>query len=169
MLTDDIVCNTRGGNGVLDNRRIRVFSEGVPATETEAQARGRRTVGGENDGPSRQLARYIKEVAELYLNDFEVTLVFRRDRYGRGGDHIPFNERGFAAVRLTEPNEDFDRQHQKVEVKDGQTTGDVVERVDFEYVAQVARVNASLLASLALAPAPPRDPRFGTGRQEYDT
>lgn len=169
MLTDDIVGNTHGGNGVRDNRRIRVFSEGVAATETEAQARVRRTVGGENDGPSRQLARYIKEVAELYQPDFEVTLVFRRDRYGRGGDHIPFNERGFAAVRLTEPNEAFDRQHQKVEVRDGVAYGDVVEKVDFDYVARVARVNASLLGSLALAPAPPSDPRFGTGRQEYDT
>ncbi len=169
MLTDDIVGNTRGGNGVVDNRRVRVFSEGIPATETEAQARVRRSVGGENDGPSRQLARYLKEVAELYQPDFEVTLVFRRDRYGRGGDHIAFNDRGFAAVRLTEPNEDFDRQHQRVEVRDGVPFGDVVERVDFPYVARVARVNASLLASLALAPAPPADLRFGTGRQEYDT
>ncbi len=169
MLTDDIVGNTQGGNGVHDNRRVRVFSEGVPATETEAQARVRQSVGGENDGPSRQLARYIKEIAELYVPNFEVTLVFRRDRYGRGGDHTPFNQRGFAAVRLTEPNENFDRQHQRVEVRDGVRLGDVVDQVDFPYVAQVARVNASLLASLALAPAPPADPRFGTGRQEYDT
>ena len=169
MITDDIVGNTQGGNGIRDNRRIRVFSEGIPTTETEAQARVRRSVGGENDGPSRQLARYLKEVAELYQPDFEVTLVFRRDRYGRGGDHIAFNERGYPAVRLTEPNEDFDRQHQKVEVRDGVPYGDVLERVDFPYISRVARVNASLLASLALAPAPPRDPRFGTGRQEYDT
>ncbi len=169
MITDDIVGNTQGGNGARDNRRIRVFSEGVPVAETEAQAKVRRAVGGENDGPSRQLARYIKEVAELYQPDFEVTLVFRRDRYGRGGDHSPFNEHGYAAVRLTEPNEDFDRQHQRVEVKDGVPFGDVVERVDFPYVCRVARVNASLMASLALAPAPPAEPRFGTARQEYDT
>ncbi len=169
MLTDDIVGNTLGGNGVRDNRRIRVFSEGIPANETEAQARVRKSIGGENDGLSRQLARYLKEVAELYQPDFEVTLVFRRDRYGRGGDHIPFNELGFAAVRLTEPNEDFDRQHEKVEVRDGIPYGDVLERVDFPYVSRVARVNASLLASLAMAPAPPAEPRFGTGRQEYDT
>ena len=169
MLTDDIVGNTHGGNGVHDNRRVRVFSEGIPATETEAQARARRSIGGENDGPSRQLARYIKEAAELYIPDFEVTLVFRQDRYGRGGDHIPFNQRGFAAVRLTEPNENFDRQHQKVEVVDGVPLGDVLEGVDFPYVAQVARVNASLLASLALAPAPPANPRFATARQGYDT
>lgn len=169
MMTDDIVGNTHGGNGVHDNHRVRVFSEGVPEDETEAQARIRRAVGSENDGPSRQLARYIKEAAELYVPDFEVTLVFRRDRYSRGGDHTPFNQRGYAAVRLTEPNENFDRQHQKVEVVDGKNFGDVPEWVDYPYVAQVARVNASLLASLALAPAPPSRARFGTARQEYDT
>ncbi len=169
MLTDDIVGNTQGGNGIHDNRRIRVFSEGIPANETAAQAKVRGSVGGENDGPSRQLARHLKEFAELYQPNFEVTLVFRRDRYGRGGDHIPFNDRGFAAVRLTEPNEAFDRQHQKVEVRDGIAYGDVVEKVDFPYVSKVARVNASLLASLALAPAPPSELKFGTGRQEYDT
>ena len=98
-----------------------------------------------------------------------MTLVFRRDRYGRGGDHIPFNERGYAAVRFTEPNENFDRQHKKVETVDGVDFGDVVDRVDFAYVAQVARVNAAALASLALAPASPTEVRFGTGRQEYDT
>ena len=169
MITDDIVGNTQGGNGTRDNRRLRVFSEGIPTSETEAEAKTRRSVGGENDGPSRQLARYLKEVAELYQPDFEVTLIFRRDRYGRGGDHIAFNERGYPAVRLTEPNEDFDRQHQKVEIREEIPYGDVLERVDFPYVSRVARVNASLLASLALAPAPPRDPHFGTGRQEYNT
>ena len=169
MLTNDIVGNTHGGNGARDNRRVRVFSEGVPSAETEAQARLRRSIGGENDGPSRQLARQIKDLAELYQDDFEVTLVFRRDRYGRGGDHIPFNERGYAAVRLTEPNEDFSRQHQKVEVRDGVAYGDVPDRVDYLYVARVARVNASLLAGLALAPAPPSEARFATARQEYDT
>jgi hypothetical protein len=169
MITNDIVGNTHGGNGINDSRRVRVFSEGVPSNESEAQARSRRSVGGENDGPSRQLARFIKEAGELYLNDFEVTLVFRRDRYGRGGDHIPFNERGCAAVRFTEPNENFDRQHKKVEKVDGVEFGDVVQQVDFAYVAQVARVNATALASLALAPAPPTDVRFGTSRQGYDT
>jgi hypothetical protein len=169
MLTDDIVGNTLGGNGVRDNRRLRVFSEGIASDETEAQARLRRAQGGENDGPSRQLARYVKESAERDVPGFEVTLVFRRDRYGRGGDHIPFNERGYAAVRLTEPNEDFDRQHQRVERRGGVDTGDVVERVDFAYVAQVARVNASVLANLALAPAPPKAVRLATAGQDYDT
>ena len=169
MLTNDIVGNTQGGNGVRENRRLRVFSEGVPSNESEAQARLRRSVGGENDGLSRQLARYLKDVAEHAMPDFEVTLVFRRDRYGRGGDHIPFNERGYAAVRLTEPNENFNRQHEKVEVRDGVAYGDVIEHVDFDYVSRVARVNASLMINLALAPAAPAEFRFGSARQSYDT
>jgi hypothetical protein len=169
MFTNDIIGNTFGGNGVRDSRRVRLFSEGVPSSETEAETRSRQSVGGENDSASRQLARYIKEVGERYLNGFEVTLVFRRDRYGRGGDHIPFLQRGFAAVRFTEPNEDFARQHQKIREENGVKYGDVVEMVDFPYVARVARVNAASLASLALAPAPPSGVRFKSARQEYDT
>lgn len=169
MITNDIIGNTLGGNGVRENRRVRVFSEGVPSNETEGQARLRQSVGGENDGASRQLARYVKEVAERYLPGMTVTLVFRRDRHGRGGDHIPFNERGYAAVRLTEPNEDFNRQHERVETRDGIDYGDVVERVDFDYVTEVTRVNAATLASLALAPPPPTEVRFGSARQGYDT
>jgi hypothetical protein len=169
MFTNDIIGNTLGGNGVRDNRRVRLFSEGVPTAETAAEARTRQSVGGENDSPSRQLARYIKEMGERYLNNFEVTLVFRRDRYGRGGDHIPFLERGWAAVRFTEPNEDFTRQHQRVREENGIKYGDVPEMVDFDYVAQVTRVNAAALAGMALAPAAPSGVRFRTARQEYDT
>lgn len=169
MFTNDIIGNTFGGNGVRDNRRVRVFSEGVPTTETEAEARARQSVGGENDGPSRQLARYIKEVGERYLNNFEVTLVYRRDRYGRGGDHNAFLQQGFPAVRFTEPNEDFTRQHQRVREENGIKYGDVFEMVDPAYVAQVARINAIAMASMALAPAPPSGVQFKTGRQEYDT
>jgi Peptidase family M28 len=169
MFTNDIIGNTSGGNGVRDNRRVRLFSEGVPSDESPAEARTRQAVGGENDGASRQLARYIKEIGERYVANFDVTLVFRRDRYGRGGDHIPFLQRGWPAVRFTEPNEDFARQHQRVRVENGIRYGDVVEMVDFTYVAQVARVNAAALAALALAPTPPAGVRFLTGRQEYDT
>jgi hypothetical protein len=169
MFTNDIVGNTLGGNGVRDNARLRLFSEGVPSTETEAEARIRQSVGGENDSPSRQLARYIKEAAERYLNNFEVTLVFRRDRYGRGGDHIPFIQRGFPAVRFTEPNEDFTRQHQRVREENGIKYGDVIEMVDFPYIAQVARVNAAAMASMALAPAAPVGVGFKSARQEYNT
>ena len=169
MFTNDIIGNTLGGNGVRDTRRVRVFSEGIPTTETEAEARARQSNGGESDGPSRQLARYIKEVGEKYVNNFEVTLIFRKDRYGRGGDHNAFLQQGFAAVRFTEPNEDFTRQHQKIREQNGIKYGDVVEMVDFAYIAQVARINASALASMALAPAPPTNVAFKTGRQEYDT
>jgi hypothetical protein len=169
MFTNDIVGNTLGGNGVRDNARVRVFSEGVPSTETEAEARARQSVGGENDGVSRQLARYIKEVGERYVNNFEVTLVFRRDRYGRGGDHNAFLQRGYPAVRFTEPNEDFTRQHQRVREENGIKYGDVIEMVDFAYIAQVARVNAAAMASLALAPAAPAGVGFKSARQEYNT
>ena len=169
MFTNDIIGNTSGGNGVRDNRRVRLFSEGVPSNETEAEARTRQSVGGENDGHSRQLARYIKEVGERYLPNFEVTLIFRRDRYGRGGDHNAFLQRGFAAVRFTEPNEDFTRQHQKVREENGIKYGDVPEMVDFAYVAQVARVNAAAMATMALAPAAPTGVSFKSARQEYDT
>ena len=169
MFTNDIVGNTLGGNGVRDNQRVRVFSEGVPSVENEAGARQRQSTGGENDSTSRQLARFIKETGERYLNGFQVTLVFRRDRYGRGGDHIPFLEKGWPAVRFTEPNEDFTRQHQKIREVNGIKYGDVSEMVDYGYVAQVARVNAASLASLAFAPASPAGVRFRSGRQEYDT
>src|SRR5262245_56282698 len=169
MFTNDIVGNTLGGNGVRDNARIRLFSEGVPSNETEAEARIRQSVGGENDSPSRQLARYIKEAAERYLNNFEVTLVFRRDRYGRGGDHNPFLQRGYPAVRFTEPNEDFTRQHQRIREENGIKYGDVIEMVDFPYIAHVARVNASAMASMALAPAAPSGASFRSSRQEYNT
>ena len=168
MITNDIVGNTLGGNGVRDNARLRVFSEGVPSNETPAEARLRQSVGGENDSPSRQLARYIKEIAEQYLNNFEVTLVFRRDRYGRGGDHIPFLQAGYPAVRFTEPNEDFNRQHQRVREENGVKYGDVIEMVDFGYIAKVTQVNAATVAGIALAPAAPAGVGFKSARQQYD-
>lgn len=169
MFTNDIIGNTNGGNGAKDNTRVRLFSEGIATTETEAEARTRRSVGGENDGPSRQLARYIIEVAKRYLPSFSVTPVYRRDRYGRGGDHIPFLQNGYPAVRFTEPNEAFTRQHQKVRTENGIKYGDTPDMVDFEFAAQVARVNAASLASLASAPASPTGVTFKTSRQEYDT
>jgi hypothetical protein len=169
MLSNDIVGNIRGGEGGTSNQIVRVFSEGVPAGETEAQKRIREVMGGENDSPSRQLARYIQETAFKYLPDFQVMMVFRRDRHGRGGDHSAFNENGFAAVRLSEFHEDFRHQHQTPRIEGGVQFGDLPEFVSPDYVAQVGRINAATLASLALAPAAPRDVRFGTGRQAYDT
>ena len=168
MFTNDIVGNTHGGNGVHDDARVRVFSEGVPTVESPVQLQARQSTGGENDGPSRQVARYVDDVARPYLPNFDVTMVWRRDRFGRGGDHIPFNRQGFAAVRFTEPNEHFDRQHQDVRTENGKPYGDVVEHVDFTYIAKVARVNLVALASMARAPA-----RVGNvtidPKLEYDT
>src|SRR5262249_40584271 len=151
------------------DRSVRVFSEGVPSNETTAEAAVRRSVGGENDSPSRQLARFIKEAGERNVRGFKVTLVYRRDRYGRGGDHIPFLERGYPAVRFTEPNEDYRPQHQNVRTENGVQYGDLPEFVDFEYVARVARVNAAALAALALAPAAPRNAGLVTRRLTSDT
>jgi hypothetical protein len=169
MFTNDIVGNTLGGNGVRDRRTVRVFSEGVPSTETPEEATVRRSVGGENDSPSRQLARFIKEIGERYVPHMKVMMVYRRDRYGRGGDHIPFLERGFGAVRFTEPNEEFRHQHQNVRTENGIKFGDLPEFVDYPYVANVARVNAANLAMLALAPARPRNVAILTARLSNDT
>ena len=156
MFTNDIVGNTLGGNGLRDRGRVRVFSEGVPSNETPAEATTRRSVGGENDSASRQLARFIKETSDAFVPQMKVMMVYRRDRYGRGGDHIPFLERGYPAVRFTEVNEDFRHQHQNVRTENGVQYGDLPQFVDFAYVANVARVNAASLAMLAYAPARPK-------------
>jgi hypothetical protein len=156
MFTNDIIGNTLGGNGIRDRGTVRVFSEGVPSNETPAEATTRRSVGGENDSASRQLARFIKETSEAFVPNMKVLMVYRRDRYGRGGDHIPFLERGYPAVRFTEMNEDFRHQHQNVRVENGVQYGDLPEFVDFAYVANVARVNAASLAMLAYAPSRPK-------------
>jgi Peptidase family M28/Fibronectin type III domain len=169
MFTNDIIGSSHGGGGLYDPHTVRVFSEGVPSDESEAEARTRRSIGGENDSQSRQLARFIKEVAETYMPSFKAWLVYRRDRYGRGGDHQPFLERGYAAVRFCEPNENFNHQHQNVRTENGIVYGDLPEFVDFAYVAQVARLNAASLASLARAPARPKKVDFATQRQAYDT
>jgi hypothetical protein len=169
MLTNDIIGNTLGGNGIRNRTTVRVFSEGVPSNETAAEATTRRSVGGENDSASRQLARFIKETAERYVPGTTVMLVWRRDRYGRGGDHIPFLERGYPAVRFTEVNEDFRHQHQNLRVENGIQYGDLPEFVDFQYVANVARVNAASLAVLALAPSRPKNVNILTARLGTDT
>jgi len=169
MLDNDIVGNTLGGNGVRDRNTLRVFSEGVPSNETAAEATTRRSVGGENDSASRQLARFIKETADTFMPQFKVMMVYRRDRYGRGGDHIPFLERGYPAVRFTEVNEEFRHQHQNVRVENGVQFGDLPEFVDFAYVANVARVNAASLAALAWAPSRPKGVAILTARLSNDT
>jgi len=169
MFTNDIIGNTLGGNGVRDRGTVRVFSEGVPSNETAAEATVRRSVGGENDSASRQLARFIKETGESFVPQMKVMLVYRRDRYGRGGDHNPFLERGFAAVRFTEVNEEYKHQHQNVRVENGVQYGDLPEFVDFAYIANVARVNAASLAMLALAPSRPQNVNILTARLSNDT
>jgi len=169
MFTNDIIGNTLGGNGVRDRGEVRVFSEGVPSNETAAEATTRRSVGGENDSASRQLARFIKETGDIFVPRCKVMLVYRRDRYGRGGDHIPFLERGYPAVRFTEVNEEFRHQHQNVRVENGVQYGDLPDFVDFAYIANVARVNAASLAALAWAPSRPKGVAILTARLSNDT
>ncbi len=169
MFTNDIVGGVTSQKNSPNRNRVRVFSEGVPSNETPAEAGTRRSVGGENDSASRQMARYIKEQADRYLKIFKVWMIYRRDRYLRGGDHIPFVERGFAGVRFTEADEDYTHQHQNVRTEAGVFYGDTPEFVDFEYTANVARVNLVALASLASAPARPKNVGLVTTRLTNDT
>ena len=169
MFTNDIIGGVTSYKDAPDRNSVRVFAEGVPSNETEAEAALRRSIGGENDSASRQLGRYIKETADVYSPKFSVQLIYRRDRYLRGGDHIPFLERGFAAARFTEPHEDYTHQHQSVKIVDGKQYGDLPEFVDYGYVADVTRVNAASLAALALAPAAPKNAGIVTAGLTNDT
>lgn len=169
MFTNDIIGSSLGGNGVRDQHTVRVFSEGVPSNEKPEEATVRRGVGGENDSAARQLARFINETGAHYVPAMKVMMVYRRDRYLRGGDHIPFVERGFAAVRFTEPNEDYRHQHQNVRIENGVQYGDLPQYDDFNFIANVARVNAASLAALALAPARPKNVGLITARLTNDT
>lgn len=171
MFTNDIVGGVTTRKSWPNRNKVRVFSEGVPFSETEAEARSRRSVGGETDGPSRQLARYIKEQADRYLKpyNFGAWMIYRRDRYGRGGDHSAFLQRGFTAVRFSESEEDFTHQHQTVRTEKDIFYGDTPEFVDFGYVANVARVNLAALAGMASAPARPKAVVFASLRQSADT
>ncbi len=153
-LNNDIIGNSHGQSGVMDNTHVRVFSEGTKAVETPEQANGRRYNGGEVDSPSRNLARYLDGLADRYLTNLDVTMVYRTDRYGRGGDQVPLLEAGYPAVRVTEAVENYDRQHQTLRTENGKAYGDTIEGVDFAYLAQVTRLNAIAMASLASAPPP---------------
>jgi hypothetical protein len=159
MLNNDIVGNSKGYDPeITDSLHLRVFSEGVPATETPEQARQRRQLSSENDAPSRQLARYAQTAAQRYVNanGYAVLLEYRPDRFLRGGDHTPFNQQGYAAVRFTETNENFNHQHQDLRTENGIEYGDKPEFVDYRYLRRTAQVNLATLASLALAPAAPQ-------------
>jgi peptidase M28-like protein len=170
MVTNDIVGNAHDETGRRDASTVRLFAEGVPAGKEMSEEWQRRLgTGGENDSPSRELARAMIEAAKRYVSEMSVKLVYRRDRYLRGGDHIPFLAQGYAAVRFTEAHEDFRHQHQDVRVVDGVQYGDLPQFVDFPYLAAVTRVNAAALASLARAPAAPSGVRIETLQLENQT
>jgi Zn-dependent M28 family amino/carboxypeptidase len=169
MFTNDIIGGVTTFKDRPDRNSVRVFTEGVAANETARDAAVRAAVGGENDSPTRQLGRYVREMAALYTPDFEVRLIYRRDRYLRGGDHMPFLARGYPAVRFTEPHEDYTHQHQNVRTQDGVFYGDTIDYVDPAYIASVTRVNVAALAALALAPMPPRDAALDTRQLTNDT
>ncbi len=153
-LNNDIIGNTLGTNGVRDATHVRVFSEGTRSTESPGQATRRRYNGGEVDSPSRNLARFINGLADSYLKDFSVRMVYRTDRFSRGGDQVPMLAMGYPAVRFTEAIENYTREHQDVRIENGVHYGDVLDAVDFAYLAQVARLNIVTMAALAMAPAP---------------
>jgi hypothetical protein len=167
VLNNDIVGGDR--NPQQETGLVRVFSEGVPAAATDADLRMIRGLGGESDSPSRELARYVAEMGRTYETGVKPTLIFRPDRYLRGGDHNAFNKQGYAAVRFTEYREDYNHQHQNVRTENGIEYGDLPEFVNFDYVARVARLNASVLASLAAGPAPPKNVHLLTKQLENDS
>ena len=169
MLTNDIIGGVTTFKDAANRQTVRVFSEGVPSNESSAEANTRRGTGGENDSQSRQLARFIKGSADKFLKDFKVMMVYRRDRYLRGGDHIPFLERGFSAIRLSETNEDYDHQHQNVRTENGKIYGDLPEFVDYGYIAKVTKVNLASLALLAYGPGRPLNVGMVTTRLGNDT
>ena len=170
MITNDIVGNAHDESGRRDATTLRLFAEGVPSAKQVSNAwQQQLATGGENDSPARELARTIRDAAQRYVPELNVKIVYRRDRYLRGGDHIPYLERGFTAVRFTEAHEDFRHQHQDVRVVDGVQFGDLPQFVDYQYLASVARVNAAALASLARAPSPPVGVRIETMQLENRT
>ncbi|WP_295362999.1 M28 family metallopeptidase [Arenimonas sp.] len=154
VLNNDMIGNSAGINGVVDNTTARVFAEGTRATETAEEARLRRFTGGEVDSPTRNLARYIDRMA-AYVPNLDVMMVYRLDRFARGGHHRPFNDLGYPAVRVMETNEHYDRQHQDLRTENGRVYGDTIDGVDFDYAAKLTALNAVSLAGLAWAPPPP--------------
>jgi len=154
-LNNDIVGNSQGQNGVRDNLTVRVFSEGTKSNETPEQAKYRAYHGGEVDSPSRNVARYMEGIASDYLPDFRVHMVYRTDRYSRGGDQVPFLEAGYPAVRVSEGHENYTRQHQDLRTEKGIKYGDTIDGVDFRYLARVTALNTVTMAAMSRAPAPP--------------
>ena len=152
VLNNDMIGNINGVDGVIDNRTFRIFSEPVPANESENNRKNRRFYGGEVDGISRQLARYISKTVKTYMPEMNPKMIYRLDRFGRGGHHRPFNDVGFAGVRIMEAHENYNQQHQDIRIEEGIAYGDVIEAVNFSYAKKLTAVNAINLASLAWAP-----------------
>ncbi len=161
ILNNDMIGNIEGVDGVIDNRTFRIFSEPVPANETDRQRGARRFTGGEVDGISRQLARYIHKQTQTYMPEMNPMMIYRLDRFGRGGHHRPFNDLGYAGVRIMEAHENYNRQHQDIREENGIKYGDVVEGVNFEYARRLTAVNEISLAGLAWAPPSPKNVGIG--------
>jgi len=161
VLNNDMIGNIHGIDGVIDNGTFRIFSEAISMKATERQKRGMRYYGGEVDGPSRQLARYIARLTNEYMTNLKPIMIYRLDRFGRGGHHKPFNDVGFTGVRIMETHENYNRQHQDVRVENGIKYGDVLAGVNFDYAAKLTAVNCLTLASLASAPAKPNNVLIG--------
>ncbi|MEO0468488.1 MAG: M28 family metallopeptidase [Bacteroidota bacterium] len=161
ILNNDMIGNIEGIDGVIDNRSFRIFSEPTPVTETERQRRLRRFYGGEVDGVSRQLARYVHRMTQTYMPEMNPMMIYRLDRFGRGGHHRPFNDAGYPGIRIMETHEHYDRQHQDIRVENGIHYGDVLEGVNFPYCAKMTGVNAINLAALAWAPQSPENVKIG--------
>ncbi|WP_445385341.1 M28 family metallopeptidase [Robiginitalea sp. IMCC44478] len=161
ILNNDMIGNIRGVDGVVSNRDFRIFSEPVPPTETERERRGRRFYGGEVDGLSRQLARYVHKTTRTYMPEMNPMLIYRLDRFGRGGHHRPFNDMGFAGIRIMEAHENYTQQHQDIRMEGGIQYGDLLRFVNFDYAAKLTAVNAISLASLAWAPQAPEEVEIG--------
>lgn len=155
VLNNDMIGNIEGVDGVIDNRSFRIFSEPTPPTETEKERNSRRFYGGEVDGISRQLARYTHKQIQTYMPEMNPMMIYRLDRFGRGGHHRPFNDLGYAGIRIMEAHENYNRQHQNLRTENGIAYGDVLEGVNFDYVAKLTAVNAVVLANLAWAPPAP--------------
>lgn len=161
VLNNDMIGNTEGITGIKDNLSFRIFSEPVPVDLNEQQKIWYRFYGGEVDGPSRQLARYVHAATQKYLPELQPKLIYRLDRFGRGGHHRPFNDAGFAGVRIMETHEHYDRQHQDIRTENGRVYGDLIEYVDFDYAAKLTAVNIITLASIAGSPLPPQQVMIG--------
>lgn len=158
VLNNDMIgSNHSNETDIIDNTRVRIFSEGLPAFELDKKAAGIRSMGTENDGAPRQLARYIKEVGERYVDNLEVVLIYRNDRFLRGGDHTPFVQKGMTAVRITEMNENYNHQHQDLRTEGSIEYGDLAKFMDFEYLRKNTGINLASLANLAKAPAAPQE------------